>query len=397
MTSYTLQVQPRRQYTIQYSNERGPQGATGATGLGFEPIPTARLLGNNTGSTALPTALQPNNVRNLLEIISQAETQAIVDGKLSLTGGTLTGKLAFSGATHSGLCLNSLTTAQYNALTAINGDLFRDSTTDRIDARLARGTVELLDTAGGQTINGALTASGTVTSLEHYFTNGANSTRVARATGATGRIQIYRPNDPATVSVEFGGGNDEIRIRGGLGSFNHTGAQLQISSSAAMSLGCTGALTLSSNGSTAQTITGANTVFGGTINYTNIDFPELVTNGGFDTDTAWSKGAGWTISGGTAVATGVVGFADIQQNLPGVDLGKTYIIRVTMVKSAGTGLQIYLGVSGSSFGLIGQMNLSGTYSFMFHKNDYDAAKTLLFRGASDFTGTIDNVSVKRAF
>jgi hypothetical protein len=71
-----------------------------------------------------------------------------------------TAKQSFSGTTHSGLCLHSLTTSEYNALTATNGDLFRDSTTDRIDARLSRGTVELIDSAGGQTINGALTVSG---------------------------------------------------------------------------------------------------------------------------------------------------------------------------------------------------------------------------------------------
>lgn len=71
-----------------------------------------------------------------------------------------TAKQSFSGTTHSGLCLHSLTTSEYNALTPANGDLFRDSTTDRIDARLNRGTVEMIDTAGGQTINGALAITG---------------------------------------------------------------------------------------------------------------------------------------------------------------------------------------------------------------------------------------------
>jgi hypothetical protein len=63
-----------------------------------------------------------------------------------------TAKQSFFGVNHAGLCLNSLTTAEYNALTPANGDLFRDSTADRIDARLARGTVELIDSAGGQTV-----------------------------------------------------------------------------------------------------------------------------------------------------------------------------------------------------------------------------------------------------
>lgn len=74
-----------------------------------------------------------------------------------------TAKQSFSGTTHVGLCLNSLTTAEYTALTPANGDLYRDSTTDRIDARLARGTVELVDTAGGQTIGGALGVTGNIT------------------------------------------------------------------------------------------------------------------------------------------------------------------------------------------------------------------------------------------
>lgn len=81
---------------------------------------------------------------------------------LENTVNTFTAKQSFSGVDHVGLCLQSLTTAQYNALTPSNGDLFRDSTTDRIDARLTRGTVELVDTAGGQTINGALTVGGTL-------------------------------------------------------------------------------------------------------------------------------------------------------------------------------------------------------------------------------------------
>ncbi len=32
--------------------------------------------------------------------------------------------------------------------------------------------------------------------------------------------------------------------------------------------------------------------------------PELVINGGFDSDTAWSKVSGWSIANGTATHTG---------------------------------------------------------------------------------------------
>jgi hypothetical protein len=125
-------------------------------------------------------------------------------------------------------------------------------------------------------------------------------------------------------------------------------------------------------------------------------FPELVTNGGFDTDTAWAKGTGWTISGGLAVATGVVSFADIQQNLPAVELGRTYVVTFTIGFTSGA-LAVFLGVSGSSLGFIAQVSVAGTYSFLFHKNNFDTARTILFRAQSAFTGTIDNVSVRRAF
>ena len=43
---------------------------------------------------------------------------------------------------------------------------------------------------------------------------------------------------------------------------------------------------------------------------------ELVTNGGFDTDSDWIKGTGWTISGGTANCDGTqTGNTLIYQNI----------------------------------------------------------------------------------
>ena len=177
-----------------------------------QPIANNTLLGNNTGSTALPVELQPDDVRNLLEILSQAETQAIIDGKLSLTGGTLTGKLAFSGTSHAGLQLNSLTTVEYGLLTPASGDLFRDSTTDRIDARLARGTVELIDTAGGQTINGAFNVTGVVQI-------GASGPRIVPNIGGSGRFQVTRGDGTGDFYVGEGGtGGTTVRYLGAVTS-----------------------------------------------------------------------------------------------------------------------------------------------------------------------------------
>ena len=144
---------------------QGPAGATGATGAGFTSIANGTLLGNDSGSAALPSALNAAAVRSLL---AMATTNEVVFSGLS-----------FSGTGSAGLRVKSLTSAEYNALTPANGDLFRDSTTDRIDARLARGTVELVDTAGGQTINGALTTTGQIRSSA----NGAASTPATYLTG----------------------------------------------------------------------------------------------------------------------------------------------------------------------------------------------------------------------
>ena len=107
---------------------------------------------------------KPGQTTDASLLVSGTLSDARLSSNVALenVANVFTAKQSFSGTTHVGLCLNSLTTTEYTALTATNGDLYRDSTTDRIDARLARGTVELIDSAGGQTINGALTVSGTL-------------------------------------------------------------------------------------------------------------------------------------------------------------------------------------------------------------------------------------------
>jgi hypothetical protein len=162
--------------------------------------------------------------------------------------------------------------------------------------------------------------------LETILTNGANSTRIARASGAAGRVQIYRPNDPATVSVEFGGGNDEIRIRNGSGTLSHTGSLFQIGSASSMQVGAvSGTLTLGSNLAIAQTITGANTSLSGVIQLGTFTvgtlpsasantralayvtdssigtFGSIVSAGGSLGVTVYSNGTNWLVTGGSVV------------------------------------------------------------------------------------------------
>jgi hypothetical protein len=63
---------------------------------------------------------------------------------------------------------------------------------------------------------------------------------------------------------------------------------------------------------------------------------ELVTNGTFDTDTGWTKGTGWTISGGTATHAGSGG--TINQTISGLTVGAVYSYTATLDATGDTSL-----------------------------------------------------------
>jgi hypothetical protein len=64
---------------------------------------------------------------------AQTDLQTALDAKLNKSGGTMSGGLVFSGTTHAGVTLNSLTTTQRNALTATNGMIIYNSTAARVE------------------------------------------------------------------------------------------------------------------------------------------------------------------------------------------------------------------------------------------------------------------------
>lgn len=132
-----------------------------------------------------------------------------------------------------------------------------------------------------------------------------------------------------------------------------------------------------------------------------LDLPngtELVTNGDFTTDTGWTKGAGWTIVGGKAVSTASTYLSSISQTLAGLEFGATYKVSFDIVVTTGN-VYIFLGTNGNSFCIVsgGLITQSGTYSFLHHKNLNESGQSLIIRASSDFTGTLDNISVKRIF
>ena len=111
---------------------------------------------------------------------------------------------------------------------------------------------------------------------------------------------------------------------------------------------------------------------------------ELVVNGGFDSDTAWSKGGGWSIANGTATHTG--GASYLSQSI--LEPNKQYKVKIKVIQASGSNfVQIYLGNSPASV-LIQNV---GEYEYIFTSQ---SSVTLGFALRSLGDVTIDNVSVK---
>jgi hypothetical protein len=123
-------------------------------------------------------------------------------------------------------------------------------------------------------------------------------------------------------------------------------------------------------------------------------FNNLVTNGDFATDANWTKGTGWTISGGNASCDGSQsGNSElVQQNGVGgvsldIQVGNAYELTFTLTRSAGgiTNTEVggtYEGTTISS---------SGTHSKIITASSTNDRIT--FTANSDFVGSIDNVTL----
>ena len=114
---------------------------------------------------------------------------------------------------------------------------------------------------------------------------------------------------------------------------------------------------------------------------------ELVANGDFAADANWTKGSGWSIAGGVATITGASGSPNLSQDV-GLIAGRYYRFVITVTRSAG-GVALYAGLAGVAF----SMFASGTYEARLRA----AGTSLIYiQAGNGFTGTIDNVSCRRA-
>ena len=113
--------------------------------------------------------------------------------------------------------------------------------------------------------------------------------------------------------------------------------------------------------------------------------PELVVNGDFSNGTTgWTLGTGWSISSGAAVGTNATGNL-LQSNVALSPVGKTY--RVTLTISNRTTGSIVPQIGGSTISL----SAVGTYTFYLRPSLNDH---VLYIPGADFTGSIDNISVR---
>ena len=117
----------------------------------------------------------------------------------------------------------------------------------------------------------------------------------------------------------------------------------------------------------------------------NVFGSNVITNGGFDADSDWDKGVGWTISGGKARANTSNHWVNLKQ-VDALEVGKSYLGTFTV--SDYVQGQVYLASASVTNHILATGN--GTFTMTFTATNTG----LWLRGLYDFIGSIDNISVK---
>jgi hypothetical protein len=112
----------------------------------------------------------------------------------------------------------------------------------------------------------------------------------------------------------------------------------------------------------------------------------LVINGTFDADTDWTKGTGWTISGGVAARSATGSVSSLRQTTGTITAGKPYQLSLTVARTAGT-LSVFLG---SVF--VADIAASGTYTYNVVCGTTGTLRIGL-DGNATWDGTVDDVIV----
>ena len=113
---------------------------------------------------------------------------------------------------------------------------------------------------------------------------------------------------------------------------------------------------------------------------------ERNTNPGFDSDTGYNKGVGWTIGSGVASCDGTQTGTTYIADPDSLEVGKTYLAVFTITALTAGTVRMRLGTTFSA-----QETATGTYSVVFESV---AAGKAFIVGDVDFVGSVDNFSVK---
>lgn len=118
--------------------------------------------------------------------------------------------------------------------------------------------------------------------------------------------------------------------------------------------------------------------------------PELVTNGTFDTDSDWTKGAGWTIGGGVASYDGTNAPNAISQGTTVPVPGTSYQVAITVSMTQGALIvRPNVGAVAGQY----QITASGTYNLVLVGGN-GSFGCIAGNFGGRFIGTIDNISIR---
>jgi hypothetical protein len=119
--------------------------------------------------------------------------------------------------------------------------------------------------------------------------------------------------------------------------------------------------------------------------------PELVTNGTFDTDSGWTKGVGWSISGGVAAIDGSNTAASYLSAItaPALTAGKSYEVSFTYSVSAG---RIRLNPAVGATTALLTAGSSGQFKTILLSNGNGALSVQAVDAGT--IATVDNLSIK---
>jgi hypothetical protein len=147
----------------------------------------------------------------------------------------------------------------------------------------------------------------------------------------------------------------------------------------------------------AATVTRAAETF--TIPSANLPWPtpqyigdNIVTNGTFDTDSDWTKGTGWSISGGQATHVAGTG-SNLQQSVAYGSSGTIYALSVDVVSISGGSGSIQARSGGATTAKTIDGNTSGTTVTLIYVHDGLNTDVAIYAG-SGTSLTVDNISVR---